>query len=213
MTVYVVNPNTSEETTARMVAIAAAAVPSLAFRGATAAFGAAMITDEAGLETGARAVEALVGSLPGPVRGVIVAAFGDPGIEAVRAALTCPVVGIGEASFAEAADGGRRFGVATTTPGLVDAIAARVEAMGHGAAFTGTCLTAGDPFALMREPEALLRALAGAVEDCIAAGAERVIIGGGPLAQAAARLRAETGREIVEPLPAAARMMARLLGV
>ena len=44
-----------------------------------------------------------------------------------------------------------------------------------------------------------------------AAGAEAVIIGGGPLAQAAVRLAPLSPVPLIQPVPEAARAMARLL--
>ena len=146
------------------------------------------------------------------VEGVIIAAFGDPGIEAARQALAVPVCGIGEASFREAGAGDRRFAVATTTPGLVDAIAGRVATAGLADNFVGTFLTEGDPFALVADPAGLVAALAEACERARRkAGAEAVIIGGGPLAKAATEIAARLDMTIVEPIPAAVRLIRQLI--
>ena len=110
MTVYLLNPNSSETTTEAMAAIARAEAPQLSISGLTAPFGPAMIIDEPGLTVGAEAVAAMARMISerGDTQGVIVAAFGDPGIETVRALLPDrPVTGIGEASFAEAGADGR----------------------------------------------------------------------------------------------------------
>ena len=66
------------------------------------------------------------------VDGVIVAAFGDPGVDESREVCSCPVTGLAEAAVAEAAAAARegRFAVVTTTPLLVRSIEARVEALG-----------------------------------------------------------------------------------
>ena len=60
------------------------------------------------------------------VDGAIIGAFGDPAT-ALREQRSIPVVGIAEAAMLEAAEGGRRFGVATTTPALVEIIAERAR--------------------------------------------------------------------------------------
>ncbi|WP_108658791.1 aspartate/glutamate racemase family protein [Acuticoccus kandeliae] len=212
MTILLLNPNTNAETTAKMVAIAGRAGTGLVFDGRTAPFGVPMIVEPVALAEGARAVAAMCMDA-GAHEGVIVAAFGDPGIEAARARLAVPVVGIGEASILEAAEGGRRFAIATTTPGLVDAIAGRVAGYGKAAQFAGTFLTEGDPDAIVKDPAHLAEALGDAAERAIAeGGAEAVIIGGGPLAEAAAAIAARLGTAIIEPLPAAARLMRARLG-
>ncbi|WP_036583839.1 aspartate/glutamate racemase family protein, partial [Brucella anthropi] len=56
--------------------------------------------------------------------GVIVSAYGDPGVVHLQESLAVPVLGICEASMVEATRNGRRFGIATVTPDLADAIAA-----------------------------------------------------------------------------------------
>lgn len=207
MRLLLVNPNTSAATTAAMVAIAREAAPEgVLIEGATAAFGAALITDEATLATAAEAVAALAATLdPRNWDGMIVAAFGDPGLAALRARLPLPVTGIGEAGMAEAAEGGRRFAVATTTPGLAAAIGRM--AAGYGALFRGVRLTPGDPAALTADPAALQDALRRCCAEAVELdGAEAVVIGGGPLALAARALRPLLAVPIVEPVPAAVRL-------
>ncbi|WAP68301.1 aspartate/glutamate racemase family protein [Jiella pelagia] len=215
MTVYLLNPNSSHETTEAMTAIARNEAPGLSITGLTAPFGPSMIVDEAGLGTGARAVEAMARGLTetGDVDAIIVAAFGDPGIAAVRAGLPgLPATGIGEASFAEAARDGQRFAVVTTTPELVAAIAERVRLAGHSDRFLGTVLTEGDPEALLTSCEALEAALEEAcrrARDDLAA--EVIIIGGGPLAEAADALGRRLSIPIVAPVRAAARRIVETL--
>lgn len=103
-----------------------------------------------------------------------------------------------------AAQGGRAFGVATTTPLLADAIAARAAALGLAEKLTGIRCTAGDPLALSGDKAALTQALGEMVEACIAAdGAEAVIIGGGPLGEAAGALQAQYATPVISPIPCA----------
>jgi Asp/Glu/hydantoin racemase len=112
----------------------------------------------------------------------------------------------------EAAAGGRRFGVATTTPLLKSKIDALPEALGLRSRYTGTRFAEGDPQELMRDPAQLRAALAGAVEACIAKdGAEAVIIGGGPLGEAACELQPMFTVPVVAPIPSAVRRIIRLV--
>lgn len=212
MKLLLVNPNTSVTTTAAMLAIAREAAPAgVELAGATAAFGAALITDEAKLATAAEAVVSLLREIADPGDGVIVAAFGDPGLAQLRDDLgrrrpAVPVTGIAEAAFLEARRDGRVFAVATTTPGHVGAITALAAAYGHGAHLRGVFLTPGDPATLMADPDGLVAALETACRAAIGAGAEAVVIGGGPLAVAARALRATLPVPIIEPVPAAVRL-------
>ncbi|GGJ12838.1 aspartate/glutamate racemase family protein [Neoroseomonas lacus] len=205
MRLLLVNPNTNAATTALMIGIAQGAAPAgVTIEGATAATGASLILDATMLAAAATAVQALVAAADlAPYAGVIVAAFGDPGLAATRALTSLPVTGIAEAAMAEAASHGR-FAIVTTTPLLVEAIGARAAAYGHGAAFAGTWLTAGDAGALMADPGRLEDALEATIRRAMAEAApDAVIIGGGPLAAAAAALRPRLPVPIIEPVPAA----------
>jgi len=201
-----VNPNTSTAITDAMVRIAAETAGAWAtVEGHTATFGAPLITEASTLAVAAEAVAALAPEL-GEADAVIVAAFGDPGLDALRAALAAPVTSIAEAGMAEAAEGGRRFAVVTTTPGLRDRIAETAARYGHRR-FVGTWTTPGDPAALTADAPALEAALAGAVEQAVReGGVEAIVVGGGPLAQAARVLSATAPVPLIEPLPAAVRL-------
>jgi Asp/Glu/hydantoin racemase len=201
-----VNPNTSAEITHSMALVAAeAAGQGVEVIGHTAPFGATLITEPASLAVAERAVVAMAPVLA-EADAVIVAAFGDPGLVALRAALARPVTGLAEAGMAEAGRGGRRFAVVTTTPGLRERISMTATAQGHRR-FAGTWTTSGDPAALTADPPALEAALAAAVEEAVRqGGAEAIVIGGGPLAVAARALRATAPVLLVEPVPAAVRL-------
>lgn len=206
MRIALVNPNTSTATTAAMVRIAAAeAGARAALSGFTAPFGASLITEPQALARAAQAVAALAPDLA-DAEAVIVAAFGDPGLQALRAALPVPVTGIAEAGMAEAAAGGRRFAVVTTTADLAAHIAETAAHYGHDR-FAGTWTTPGEPAALTADPQALLRALEAGCRRAVAeGGAEAVVIGGGPLAEAARDLAPLAPVPLIEPIPAAVRL-------
>ena len=143
--------------------------------------------------------------------GIVVSAFGDPGLASLRQCVDIPVVGICEASMIEASSAGRKFGVATTTPDLADAIAGRAKDLGLSHLYTGIRCTPGDPVAVSNDATLLRQALADAVHACIELdGAEAVIIGGGPLGQAAEQLQPLFSTPIIAPIPSA---MERMLGL
>jgi Asp/Glu/hydantoin racemase len=207
MKVALVNPNTSAATTDAMVTIAQGeAGASCAIVGVTARHGAPLITEPRALAVAAEAVAALLPDLAG-ADGVIVSAFGDPGLDRLRAHLACPVVGIAEAGMAEAAANGRRFAVVTTTPDLKASIADTAARHGH-ARFAGTWTTPGDPAVLTADGAALRAALEVACAQAIDEGAaEAIVIGGGPLAVAARALAADCPVPLIEPVPAAVRLI------
>lgn len=211
--VLLINPNTSAATTAMMAELARAALsPALVLCSATAARGAPMITSDAELATAVDEVLAIGVRAAARVDAIVVAAFGDPALPLLRARVAVPVVGIGEASMQEAAAGGRRFGVATTTPGLAESIAQAVARLGLSAQFSGTRIPQDDPLRLAADPGLQDRLLGQAVRTCIEQdGAQAVVIGGGPLAQSAARLAGQFGVPVVSPVAAAMRRVAALL--
>lgn len=207
MKIALINPNTNADTTMRMIQIAAPHFPGQ-IDGLTAGFGSTLITTEDALDTAGKAVLALQPKLEG-YQAVVVSAFGDPGQEALAKALSMPVVGIAQAAMGEASAIASRFCVVTTTPGLVARIAQRASELGHGSAFAGTWITPGDPVALTADPDRLLAALHDATVAALSddPAIEAVIIGGGPLAEAAKALAAQVPVPIVQPIPAALRLV------
>ena len=212
-TILLINPNTSAGSLRMMLDIATSLVPAgVSVTGVRAACGVPMIVDEAALRASVPEVVRLGVAGAPEAAAIVVAAFGDPGVEALRDATGLPVVGIGAASIAEAAAGGRRFGIATTTLALVRPIELLVERE-CAAGFTGVRVPDGDPAELAADPARQEQTLARLVRDCIELdGAEAVIIGGGPLSLAARALRDQFRVEIIEPVPAAIRCVSRLLG-
>lgn len=211
--ILLINPNSNEATTAMMVAIAkSAAGDGFDLVGATATRAPAMIVSAEALEAAAPEVETIALARSGECDGIIVSAFGDPGLAAIKAALSLPAVGIGESAMLAAAENGRRFGVATTTPLLGAKIDALPEALGLRSLYTGTRFAVGAPQELMRDPARLREALAGAVEACISQdGAEAVIIGGGPLGDAARELQPMFTVPVIAPIPSAVARIIRLI--
>lgn len=204
-TVCLVNPNTSTLTTERMLHVARrSAGAGLNVTGVTASFGAPLITDEASLALAAEAVVAAVDAMTVEPDAIIISGFGDPGLRAVRSRRGCRVIGIAEASMIEAARDGRSFSVATTTPRLAAAIRRCAQEYGFGRQLLSVRITPGDPATVMADLPGLRAALGRAVADAIEQdGAEAVIIGGGPLAEAADDLERMFDVPIIGPIPAA----------
>ena len=200
--ILLANPNANPATTAAMCAIAAPWLPGV--QGWTAPTGPQVIVTPEQLDRAADGIAAL--QLPAGCCGVIVAAFGDPGATLLAGRLSVPVIGIGAAAARAAAQGGRAFAVATTTPALRERIDALMQ---EQPGYLGCHMTDGPN--VMNDPDALDRALLDAVMRAAAAGAQAVIIGGGPLAQAAVRLAPLSPVPLIQPVPEAARAMARLL--
>ncbi|QOZ54989.1 aspartate/glutamate racemase family protein [Bradyrhizobium sp. CCBAU 53338] len=211
--ILLINPNSNEATTAMMVAIAKSAAPDdFDIIGATATRAPQMIVTPDALDAAAAEVEEIALAHQMSCEGIIVSAFGDPGLAGIKAAMTLPAVGIGESAMLAAAEGGRRFGVATTTPQLKAKIDALPDALELRSRYTGARFAAGDPQVLMRDPSRLRSALADAVEACIAQdGADAVVIGGGPLGEVARELQSMFTVPVIAPIPSAVARIIRLV--
>lgn len=214
--IALINPNANTQTTAMMVGIARETVTELglseriSFVGHTAATGPDMIIDIDALSRSVTPVCEIVRSLAelstDKADALIVAAYGDPGLEIAETYFPGRAFGIGTESMHAAAEGGRRFAIATTTPDLAPAIDARVRHLGLVPSYGGVFLTRTAPLELAANPDQQLNELAAAVATAISVGgAEAVIIGGGPLAKSARELAPRFDVPLIEPIPAAVR--------
>ncbi|WP_137134241.1 aspartate/glutamate racemase family protein [Rhizobium sp. FKY42] len=205
--ITLINPNTSQDTTAMMTEIARNELPpGFNVEGKTARHGVAMILNAYQLEDAAEETISIGLLASAKSNGLIISAFGDPGLQKLRAGCSLPVVGICEASMLEATVGKRRFGIATVTPELVSSFAAKARALGVANFYTGTRLTSGNPVDLTGSPERLYEALEKAVRECVNLdGADVVIIGGGPLGQAAHALQKALAVPVIAPIGSAVR--------
>lgn len=213
--ILLVNPNTNAATTALMEQAARAALPpTVELTSATAPWGVQMIVDEDDLRLAALAVARWVPPLAASVDAVVIAAFGSPGLEELRARIDIPVFGIGHAALREAGRQGRRFGIATTTPRLQEAIARQVLVLDLQHQFTGTRIARGGPLTLADNPDVQTQELQQAVQACIELdGAESVIIGGGPLTGSAEVLSQRLGLPVLSPVVCAMHEVCATLGL
>lgn len=206
--VLLMNPNCNPDTTEAMCAIAAKALKRPPLRW-TAPSGPMLISTPDALSASAVLVEAA--PLDQDLAAVIVSAFGDPGAEALARRLTSPVIGIGAASARAASAKKAPFAVATTTPALQGSIDTLMRQNGDPALYLGCFFADGDPDSLMQSEASLDQGLLQAISTACQAGAESIIIGGGPLGTAAERLRRRTRARLFNPVLCAAKEVAALL--
>ena len=197
--VLIINPNSSQQTTQDMVGITSEYLPKVI--GWTNHNGPKMIVDQEQLnEAGNQITEAVFPD----ASALIVAAFGDPGAKSLARRMDVPVIGIGAAAAREASSDEASFAVVTTTPMLAPSINTLMQAEG-GDTYLGCYTTEDDPLILASDSNALDHALITSCEIAREAGAERIIIGGGPLAEAAIRISSQVKVSLVQPLVAACR--------
>ncbi|WP_313814662.1 aspartate/glutamate racemase family protein [Glutamicibacter sp.] len=214
--VVLVNPNTNSATTTMMTELAqqSAVSAQITVEAATVNYGPGMIIEPTALAESANAVVERIAQRvdAGALDAVIVSAIGDPGRDELADCLDIPVVGIGQAAILEASAGGRPYAMATTTHELAGSLRDLVHHYGCEENFLGVYLTESAPLELASNPQAQDEELRAATEEAVAAGAQAVIIAGGPLSETARRLRETTDALIVEPIPAAMARVERLLG-
>lgn len=209
--IALLNPNTSLETTQMMLGIARRALPafcSATLEGRTVPSGESLIVDERALGNAALVVENYGMRIAWEgFNAIIISGFGDPGLMALRERLHIPVTGLAEAGIAEAAAGGRRYAIVTTTPELHNSLQNTAERYGHAGSLVSIRITTGDLMNTMRD---LARMTSALMESCRQAieldGAEAIVIGGGPLASAARIIAPQLGVPVIEPIPAAVRL-------
>jgi len=193
-TILVINPNTSREMTEAIDRVAQATVGTRA-KAVTLCSQQGPHTIEGPLDAalGTAGMLEVVAGYTAPFDAVVVACFGDPGVEALRMLVRVPVVGIGAASFTQAAFMSQRFAIVTPSVGTPERYAAVTEAMGLSKSFLGTYQTtlavadfeSGDP--------AVLQTLVGHAQQAVKEGAECLLFGCAGIADQIAEIEERVG--------------------
>jgi Asp/Glu/hydantoin racemase len=214
MRVLLINANTTEAITDRLVAIAAGiAPPGVRFIGATGRFGARYIASRAASAIAAHAALDAYAEHGAGADAVLLGCFGDPGLDALRELAPVPVIGLADASAEAAMRVARRFGVVTGGaawgPMLTEFFAAR----GLAARLAGVRTVAPTGGQIAADPEGALALLAEACEASAAGdGAEAVILGGAGLAGLAAKLEGRVRVPVICSVEAGIRATIAALG-
>jgi allantoin racemase len=141
-TILVVNPNTSEDMTAAIDRVGqAAAGTSATVVTLRSQQGPHTIEGPLDAALGVAGMLEVIGAYTQPFDAVVVACFGDPGVDALRVLVRVPVIGIGAASFTQAAFLSQRFAIVTPAVGTPERYAAVTAAMGIRQQFLGTYQT------------------------------------------------------------------------
>lgn len=222
MNVLLLNPNTSADMTAHIQREAARHTwPGVSLLVATARFGGAVIASRASyaiaahaaLDAYAAATATASGSgsgsgsaagpagLDGRVAAVVLACFGDPGLEALREVSGIPVLGLLESAVAQAARAGEPFGIVTAGPAWVPMLEERIRSGPHAALSRGVFAIRTTGLDVARDPDRFVSVLQAAVDEAAAAGARNIILGGSALAGFGSRLSGAV--RLIDPLEAA----------
>lgn len=197
-----INPNTNPLTTQRLQNVLQPMVPQgVQLNVVTARFGAPYIACEASHAVAAHAcldAWAAERSLPSPaLHGVLIACFGDPGLFALREVSGCPVTGLAEASFIQAAAQGP-FAIVTGGERWKPMLQRLANSLGYGAQLRHIETVTPTGAALQAHPEMALRSLGQACQNAARTGVASIILGGAGLAGYAQRLQAHCALPLID---------------
>lgn len=205
MQLLIVNPNTSTSVTDLIEAEARrVAAPSTEITMATAPFGVAYIETRFEALIAGYATAIVAAEQRGHYDALVVAAFGDPGITALREALDVPVVGMTEAALMSACLLGQRFSIVAITPRITAWYRDNVERNGLGgrlASIRNLDEPLRDIGAVQEDHAERLVALC---RDAVRRDhADAIILAGAPLAGLARRVEAQLPVPVVDGVSSA----------
>ncbi len=193
-----INPNTSVHVTDLLARHARALAPAGGvLHAVTAPFGAAYIASADAVALANQAVPAAWAAhlaSHAPPDAVLVACFGDPGVQALRAATGVPVLGLAEvamraADALAAADPAGRYAIVTGGAAWGPMLEALAVQLGLASRLAGVVTVDRSGAELLADPVAAEALLLGACQQALALGAVRaIVIGGAALADLAAPL-------------------------
>lgn len=207
MRLLYLNPNSTGAMTRQVLAVARAAAPGAEILGWTNTAGPPAIE---GPEDGRRAVTGLMAMLPAARAAqaelLVLACFDDTGLEALRAAAHCPVIGIGQAAYHMAALVAGRFSVVTTLPVSVPVLRHTLERNGLASGCVSV-RASGLPVLRVEQggPDVLDR-LAEEIGLAHAEGAGAVALGCAGMCQLQPELAARAGVPLIDGVAASARL-------
>ena len=223
MKLLVINPNISDDVTGLIEAEALrSASPGTELVVRTAGYGVEYIETRFESLIAAGAVAEIIAEYTrdgasvdgGSFDGVVVAAFGDPGMPALKELADVPVIGITEAALCAAALQGHRFSIIAISDRIRPWYQDCVERFGLGgrlASIRSINETLHGIASVQQDFRATLLALGrqAVTED----GADVVILAGAPLAGLARELRGQIGVPVVDGISAGIRMAEAVVGL
>ncbi len=209
----VINPNTTSaitETVVREVALMvgdeAVLVP------ATGRFGARYIASRAAAAIAAHAALDAYAQYGRGCDAVLLACFGDPGLDALRELASVPVVGLADAACHLACQLATRFAIVTGGDRWGPMLAEFVAARGLTARLAGIRTVAPTGAEIARNPTGALEQLVATVQTCVRQdGADCVILGGAGLVGLARRIQPHAPVPILCSVEAGTAMLLSLM--
>ena len=216
MKLLLVNPNTSPRMTAGMVASAQqVAAPGTSIVGRESRFGPVSIEGHVDEALGAAGVVEQVHAARGEgFQAIVIACFGDPGLDAARELTGAPVLGIAEAAFHAASFVASGFSVVTTmtrTCGIAERLVLRY---GYERICRGVHGTDIPVLALEDGGAAVVAQIEAAARAALARDrSEAIVLGCGGMAALCATLQGRMGVPVIDGVTAAVKFAEALVGL
>ncbi|HZK83350.1 MAG TPA: aspartate/glutamate racemase family protein [Desulfosporosinus sp.] len=207
MRILVINPNISENLTDLIeLESRRVASPGTELTFATADFGVAYIETRMEALMGGYAAACIAAERHGEYDGVVIAAFGDPGLLGIKEMLSVPVVGMTEAALASACLLGQRFSIIAISSRITAWYQECVE-RSHLSTRLASIRCLNDPLrdisAVQEDHTERLKELA--IQAVEQDGADVIILAGAPLAGLARSLQGELPVPVVDGVSSAVR--------
>lgn len=165
--------------------------PGVEIDAATVPFGPSLLTRRRDVAFAAGAVLTALAARADNIDAVVIASFSDPGLDAAREYLHCPVLGLCEASVHAACQLGARVGCLLSAMKMVPLVEEKLRAYGLADRVCGIATPDVAPDQGPSSVAGLLRMYASLGRRLIdRAGAEVLVLGGGPLIGLAPRFQA-----------------------
>lgn len=207
MRALILNPNTGVEVTARLCAHLAPRLGGWELLPATARLGGHYIASEVAYAIAAHAALDAWAAAPADHDAVLVACFGDPGLEALREICGVPVIGLAEAAMQEASLHGR-FAIVTGGERWPAILERRAAAAGLTESLCGIQVLRESGAELLADPARALDLLErAACEAQIRWNADAVLVGGAALAGMGETLATRLSFTVIDNVSAAARAL------
>jgi Asp/Glu/hydantoin racemase len=188
--ILLINPNTTKSMTDLVLRTAKTfASKDTTLRAVSGAFGQRYIASRVGYAiAGHAAVDAFANDKEHK-DAVVLACFGDPGLQALKEISLVPVVGMADASILQACALGGRFSIVTGGERWQSMLEEFVAGMGLSSRLASVRTVAPSGAAIARNPKAAMALLAKGCQACVKDDrADVVILGGAGLAGLAAKL-------------------------
>jgi allantoin racemase len=215
MRILVLNPNTTEAITDRLMAAAqTVASPGTTLVPMTAPRGVPYISSRADAQIGGGIALEMLAEKHGEIDAAIIAAFGDPGLGAARELFDKPVIGMAEAAMLTACMLGRRFAIVTFSDGLVAWYNECLDWNGLRERCAGVFSVQGAFRAITdvqdEKADAILALVRAVVKD---QGADVAILAGAPLSGLADKLRDRSPIPLIDSIQAAVKQAEALVSL